>query len=141
MNIQNKTAVLTIMMAALIPSGQVLADAHKKMVHDIFTDSVEYEKYRDSNSPYTARAIELIGEDVENAQDDEIGEIDDVVYSEADNKLYAVISVGGFLGIGEKLVAVPYNELRMGADGDDIYLDTTEELLKSRPEFKYNEGD
>lgn len=106
-----------------------------------FKDSVGYADVRQADSPYHLRMSEIIGEDVENADGDEIGEIDDLIMSRDNDSLMAIISVGGFLGIGDKLVSVPYKELRMSADGDDIYLDSSKEMLKSQPEFKYNEGE
>jgi len=106
-----------------------------------FKNSVSYNEVRNDKSPYHLRMSEIIGEDVENANDEEIGEIDDLVMSREDDSLMAIISVGGFLGMGEKLVSVPYKDLRMSADGDDIYLNSTKEMLEARPEFKYNEGE
>lgn len=106
-----------------------------------FRDSVAYTDVRSTESPYHLRMSEIIGEAVKNANDDEIGEIDDLVMSREDDTLMAIISVGGFLGIGDKLVAVPYKELRVSKDGDDVYIDSTKELLESRSAFKYNEGE
>ena len=106
-----------------------------------FKESVGYSDAREAGSPYHLRMSEIIGEDVKNANDEEIGEIDDVIMSRKDDFLMAIISVGGFLGMGDKLVSVPYNELRISKDGDDIYIDSTKEKLKARAEFKYNEGE
>ncbi len=135
----------TLMAAALVSSAvvfnQALAEAHKKMEKKPYSEAMQYDKFRDTKSAYQVRASELIGEDVENAKDDEIGEIDDLVYSRGDNQLYAIISVGGFLGMGERLVVVPYSDLRVSADGDDVYLDATENSLKALPEFKYIDGE
>lgn len=106
-----------------------------------YKNSVGYADIRKMESPYHLRMSDIIGEDVENAQGDEIGEIDDLVLSRKDDSLLVVISVGGFLGIGDKLVSVPYKDLRMSPDGDDVYLNSTKDMLESQPEFKYNEGE
>lgn len=55
------------------------------------------------------RATELIGRPVSNGTET-IGKIDDLIVGR-DKVLFAIIGVGGFLGIGERLVAVPYNSL------------------------------
>ena len=95
---------------------------------------------RPANSPYQLRASDLLGMDVENFNGDEIGEIDDLIIS-SDNTPTAVISVGGFLGLGDKLVAIPYNELKFDSEREDVVYNATEEQLKSLPEFNYLEGE
>src|SRR6202040_4440938 len=55
------------------------------------------------------RASELIGATVVNDQDERIGTIDDFIIGRDDRVLFAVLQVGGFLGLGGRLVAVPYD--------------------------------
>jgi sporulation protein YlmC with PRC-barrel domain len=82
------------------------------------------------------RASKLVGAAVKNSAGDSIGKIDDLIVSRNDKVLYAVLSVGGFLGIGSKLVAVPYTSLVI--DQKNLVLPTgTKEQLKALPEFKY----
>lgn len=124
--------------------GMIMLSERRRYMADIkegYKNAVSYADMRHMESPYHLRMSDIIGEDVKNAQDDEIGEIDDLVLSRKDDSLLAIISVGGFLGMGDKLVSVPYNELRMSKGGDDIYLNSTKEMLKSRAEFKYNDGE
>ncbi len=88
---------------------------------------------------YMVRASEFIGETVYNGKGEEVGAVDDLILHRSDKVLYAVISVGGFLGIGDKLVAVPFDQLKTGTkevDGLIVY-DTTKEKLKAQPEFHY----
>jgi len=96
---------------------------------------------RPAGSPYQLRASDLLGMDVENLNGDEIGEIDDLIISDDAKVPMAVISVGGFLGIDDKLVAIPYNELKLDKEHDDVIYNATEEQLKTLPEFKYMEGE
>jgi sporulation protein YlmC with PRC-barrel domain len=81
------------------------------------------------------RATEFIGEDVMNGKGEKVGSVDDLIVSTGDQVLYAVLSVGGFLGIGDKLVAVPFKELKVGVKDVDgvIFYDTTKEKLKAQP--------
>lgn len=82
------------------------------------------------------RASRIIDSDVVNDANDTIGTIEDLIIStESDKALYALISVGGFLGMGSRVVAVPFNQLRLS--GDNILLPgATKEELQSMPEFE-----
>ena len=64
---------------------------------------------RQARTDWTAEA--LIGRTVENSNGDNLGEINNVIINEKGNVVAAVIGVGGFLGIGEKNVAVPFDAL------------------------------
>lgn len=82
------------------------------------------------------RASKLIGRDIVNEANETVGKIDDLVITRDDRVLYAIVSVGGFLGMGERLVAVPYDDLAMRGD-NFVMRDATKDSLKQRPEFKY----
>ncbi|KQT66105.1 MULTISPECIES: PRC-barrel domain-containing protein [unclassified Aureimonas] len=88
-------------------------------------------------------ADEIVGEKVysgtaENAET--IGDVNDLVIGKDGQIAAAVIGVGGFLGLGEKNVAVPFADLQMvaDADGDDIrpVLAATKEQLTNAPTFE-----
>ena len=85
-------------------------------------------------------ASTYIGQSVYNASDESIGEINDVIFTKDGSVEAAVIGVGGFLGIGEKNVAVPLETITVAEvpDSDDLKLTTAEtaETLKAAPEFK-----
>jgi hypothetical protein len=73
---------------------------------------------------------------VVNSAGDKIGEVDQVVRSTQDNRLYAVISVGGFLGMGEKHVAIPLKDLQMRDDKLWAPLSaSTKDQLQSHPDY------
>ena len=57
------------------------------------------------------RASKLIGSSVYNDRDEKVGSVDDIVLGKDNRADEVVVSVGGFLGIGTKLVAVPYSQL------------------------------
>lgn len=85
------------------------------------------------------RASNIIGENVKNAADEVIGDINDLVFGN-DGKVHAVvIGVGGFVGIGEKDVAVPYSTLTIkpNADGDWVITAALDKAaLEKAPDFK-----
>jgi sporulation protein YlmC with PRC-barrel domain len=86
------------------------------------------------------RASKLVGATVVNSNDESIGKIDDLVVNPQDKVTYAVISVGGFLGVGNKLVAVPFDSLKTVKEERLMLPGATKDALKSLPEFKYARG-
>ncbi len=82
------------------------------------------------------RASKLIGSAVYSEQNERIGNVDDLVMTENDKITVAVVSVGGFLGMGSKLVAVPFSQLKR--DGDHMVLQgATKDTLNAMPDFVY----
>jgi PRC-barrel domain len=81
-----------------------------------------------------------IGQTVYNAANEGVGEINDLIVAKNGGIVAAVIGVGGFLGIGEKWVAVPMANITVSqaTDGGQMKLMTTEtaDSLKAAPEFK-----
>ena len=85
------------------------------------------------------RASKVIGSSVVNDANETIGKIDDLLVSSNGKQPYAVLSVGGFLGMGTRLVVVPYDTLKF-ADNKVILPGGTKEGLKMLPEFKHATG-
>lgn len=84
----------------------------------------------------SARASKLIGSKVYKG-DTSIGKIEDVLVDLDHANLTAfILSLGGFLGIGEKLVAVPANQIKVGSEAS-IMTDLTEAQLVSAPAFDF----
>jgi sporulation protein YlmC with PRC-barrel domain len=83
------------------------------------------------------RASKLRGTAVVNSKNEKIGEIDDLVVGK-DRVLFAIMQVGGFLGLGSRLIAVPYTSLQISDGGRRIVLPgATKQQLEQLPEFKY----
>ena len=82
------------------------------------------------------RASKVIGSTVYNETNDSIGTIDDILITRDGRDPYAVLSVGGFLGMGNKLVVVRYDALKFGKD-KVVLPGGTKDGLKGLPEFKY----
>lgn len=83
-------------------------------------------------------ASRLMGSSVYSPANENLGKITDVVANDDGQVKAVVIGVGGFLGIGEKNVAVAPGALLRVADGDSwkYQLDTTKDALSAAPEFK-----
>jgi hypothetical protein len=80
---------------------------------------------------------EVIGKDVVNVMDEKVGTIADLVMDQDQKLVGVVLSVGGFLGIGEKWVAIPVDQIDFPTDEQPARLlaAVTEEQLKNAPDF------
>jgi hypothetical protein len=89
-------------------------------------------------------ASDLQGLEVRNLQNENVGEIDDFVIDNGKTIKAVILSVGGFLGIGDHRVAVEPGSIVLAMQGDGSYkavLNTTKEDLKKAPEFKVLDED
>ncbi len=78
----------------------------------------------------------LKGTKVVNRQEESIGSIEEVVlFLDSGEVAYAVLSFGGFLGMGEKLFAVPWNALTIDTANERVVLDVAKERLERAPGF------
>jgi len=81
-----------------------------------------------------------MGQSVYNGQNESIGSINDLILQKQGGVVAAVVGVGGFLGMGQKNVAVPFDKISATQNAQDgtIKLTTTEtaDSLKAAPEFK-----
>jgi putative membrane protein len=81
-------------------------------------------------------------EDVYDTQDNKIGDVNDILLDKDGRLSTAIIGVGGFLGVGEKDVAVPFKSLKVSEKGGDRYLviNATKEALEKAPGYVYDQG-
>ncbi len=82
-------------------------------------------------------ASDYMGKSIYNAEDKSIGDVNDLIMEENGGVVAAVVGVGGFLGIGEKNVAIPMDKLSVTREDNSVRLTTTEtaESLQSAPKF------
>lgn len=88
-------------------------------------------------------ASQLDGMDIYNAQNEEIGEIEDVVIGDGKAVIGLVASVGGFLGIDESYVVLDPSSVAVQNDNGTwkAYVDTTKEALQNAPKLDYDKLD
>ena len=79
---------------------------------------------------------EILGVSVVNAADEEIGEINDLIVSRDGTVAGVVISVGGFLGIGDKLVGVAWDQVSVEPGAKVAYADMSKAQLEEAPAYK-----
>jgi sporulation protein YlmC with PRC-barrel domain len=88
------------------------------------------------------RADNLIGSSVKNRQDEEIGQISDLLLDRDGNVKGLVVGVGGFLGVGDRDVALQWDaiELTTDEDGEPVArVDMDQQTLENAPEFERRE--
>ena len=86
--------------------------------------------------PRILSATTIIGDKVVNAEGEQLGNIRDLVIDLDDAQIaYAVLSFGGFLGLGDKLFAIPLEALTFSKEAHTVILDVDKEVLKNAPGF------
>lgn len=81
-------------------------------------------------------AKKIIGYELRNPQGEDLGKIDDLMVNlEKGEVEYVVVEFGSFLGMGGKLFAVPFKELKLDSDNKSFILDRDKEYLKKSPGF------
>ena len=82
------------------------------------------------------KASGLLGMEIRNRQNEKLGEIKDLVMDLNSGKVsYAVLSVGGFLGIGEKLIAIPPGSFTLSDDGSYLTVNADKARIQAAPGF------
>lgn len=104
-----------------------------------YTDRDTYGMYKNKSGgpgPYVMGADTLIGDDVYNQNGEDLGDIKEIMLDMRSGTVdYAVLSFGGFLGMGEKLFAVPWNALKLDPTNKRFILNIEKERLESAPGF------
>ncbi len=86
--------------------------------------------------PHFLSASSISGDKVKNAQGDSLGKIEDLMIDlEKGRVSYAVLSFGGFLGMGDKLFAIPMEALTVDPDDHAFILNVSKEKLENAPGF------
>ncbi len=80
------------------------------------------------------RISKILGADVRNKAGDKIGEVRDLVADGSGTIRLAIVSTGGFVGVGDRLHAVPWDALALGPK-DDLILDIDKARLQAAPGF------
>jgi ribosomal 30S subunit maturation factor RimM len=120
-NSTTKAVVIAIAMA-------IGGSAHVTLAADAMQSEDEY------------RTSKLVGAAVYNEANEKIGSIEDIVLKADGAMDEVVLSVGGFLGIGDKFVSVPFGDLQISRDGSSLKVVTkgTKESLKGLPDYKFH---
>ena len=97
----------------------------------------------DSTSTIVRRASDVQGIMVKNSEGAELGHVEDLVIDLGTGRIqYAALAYGGFLGVGDSIFAVPWDNFEIGQndDGEEfLLLNIEEEVLKDAPGFDQND--
>lgn len=84
-------------------------------------------------------ATTLIGDDVKNAAGEDLGKLEEFMLDVENGRIsYGVLSFGGFLGMGDKLFAVPWSALILNKEEKSFYLNVSKQQLENAPGFDKN---
>ena len=125
----------TMLLASAVMIGEGLFAAHAKAQG--VPQSVEIAKVDVQKVAAGYRASKVIGSSVLNDAGETIGKIDDLLVTRDGKEPYAVLSIGGFLGMGTHLVVVRYDTLKFG-DNRIVLPGGSKDGLKMLPTFEYS---
>jgi osmotically-inducible protein OsmY len=92
---------------------------------------------KDKHHTTANRASEIIGMEVRNNENEKLGKVEDIIVNLGSGRVgYAILSMGGVLGIGDKLVLVPANEFAYALSEKKLILNTSKDVLKNAPRFE-----
>ena len=146
-----KTSFLTgVSIAALTLAGAFAANAEESTVEKNNAATVTEApaagapaatgSYATMQSASDWRSSKVVGLNVYNSKAEKIGDINDLIIGSNGAVTHAIVGVGGFLGIGEKNVAIPFASVKMTRDKDGkatATVESTKEALQAAPSFKY----
>lgn len=89
-----------------------------------------------AGQPALLSAATITGDEVCNLKDEKLGTIEDIMLDTQNGRIrYAVLSCGGFLGMGDRLFAIPWSALTLDSAQKRFTLDLDKERLKNAPGF------
>lgn len=111
-------------------------EAKQELAQESKKETNEQVKDVNKSMQQVSRASKIIGTTVKNANGDNLGDIKELVVNpESGQVVYAVVSYGGVLGMGDKLFAVPWKALLWTADKEHYILNVDKTTLKNAPGF------
>ena len=123
--------VLVVFTSLVIAAG--VADAVAQKAGSMV--SVSKTELREVAMGWSAKK-QILGEGVYNNIGEKVGEINDLIVTPNKALSYAIVGVGGFLGVGEHEIAVPVGRLKQ-EKGKIVLPGATKETLKAAPKFEY----
>jgi len=120
--------VLSLLLAvAVVPVGAQVAGST--------TTGVSPDEVKTLARGWSAKK-QILGKPVYNDQDERVGEVEDLIVTPDKSLSYAIIGVGGFLGMGTYDVAIPVDQFQ-SSNGKIVLPGVTKDTLKAMPPFQY----
>jgi len=127
-----KTIILVSLVSLVVAAGA--ADSAAQTAGSTVV-SVTKSELRQIATGWSAKK-QILGKDVYNDAGEKIGDINDLIVTPNRSLSYAIVGVGGFLGMGEHDVAVPVSKFKQQM-GKIVLPGATKEALKAAPKFEY----
>ncbi len=104
-------------------------------------ETIDTSAFKTEQAPGEWRGVNYIGQPIVNSSGQKIGDVNDILFDRTGKITTVVIGVGGFLGLGEKRVALPFSAITYSEiDGKrQIMVPLTKEALQAAPEYKLTE--
>jgi sporulation protein YlmC with PRC-barrel domain len=136
-----KKLITTTSLVALMAIPAIAQDTDATMPKTEAMPAGQHEMKADTAAAYTGQVStsDLLNKSVKSVSGENVGDVNDIRIDKSGKVAAVIVGVGGFLGLGEKNVALPYEQLSFtrGADGALIITaDVTKESLQSAPEWK-----
>jgi sporulation protein YlmC with PRC-barrel domain len=132
-----KTIVTAVSLAVLMTVPAIAQDAAQRAQDAPAIETVEKNSAAAFSGDVSAK--ELLSKNVVNAANESIGDINDILIDREGKVVAVIVGVGGFLGMGEKDVALPYDQLTFSTDTNNNSLivgtNATKESLETAPEY------
>lgn len=125
--------IATSALALAIASGGALAQSDEE---EAAATPPPEDALIEEQEPAQVLSAELIGADVMHADHGKIGTLDSILFDEDDSIVGGVVAVGGFLGFGQKRVALSWDEFDVRPEEQTVYVDVTREQLDVAPGFR-----
>ena len=125
-----KTTILVAIVSLVIAAG-----AAGSAAQTAGSTLISTEQLREVATGWSAKK-QILGKDVYNDAGEKIGDINDLIVAPSRAVSYAIVGVGGFLGMGEHNVAVPVSKFKQQM-GKIVLSGATKEALKAAPKFEY----
>ena len=142
-----KTLLTAVSLAALMAVPAIAQDANAPATQNAppvveqpgMSPAAPNEKM--TNTAYSGQisASELLNESIVNAANESVGDVNDILLDSSGKVAAVIVGVGGFLGMGEKDVALTFDQLSFGSDKDNdlvVTTNATKESLQAAPEYK-----
>jgi sporulation protein YlmC with PRC-barrel domain len=133
-------AVLSLMLASGVSAQQPASPEQSKPA----SQSSQSSPSASGREPDALTAVQgvllstetLLGSDVKNPQGQDVGDLKQLMLDPHTGRvMYAVVAMGGFLGMGEKTVIVPWNALEVARDGKSLVLNVSPQMLQQAPSY------
>jgi hypothetical protein len=136
---QGRTSVLftAVVLAASVGATGVMAQAPPKAPARAAASSAEPIKNTKDYAEHVGlyRSSSVVGSGVKDLTGKDAGKIEDLLVDHKGRVAYAVVSFGGFLGVGDKLFAVPWDAVVLDRENRVVHIDVTKEALARTPSF------